>query len=315
MRIAMQKPMKTIQRFLWLCILACMVATTDQPLYAQASAAYTKQMQQWYKGREDYLRSPAGWLNLAGLYWLQPGNNSFGSDSSNTLVFKHAQMPAWAGTFIVQDGKVSWVSAPGTRITVKDSLVEDLLVFSKEQSPMVLATGALRWNIILREDRIGLRLRDLASPTVTGFSGIARFPLNEKWRIRARLVQSPNLGIRMANVIGQSYLVSSPGKLHFVIDGKKYALDAMTEDDQLFLVFGDATSGKDTYAAGRFLYAPLPDANGETILDFNQAINPPCAFSTYATCPLPPPQNILPIAIRAGEKDYEDSKNKKQETP
>ena len=295
--------MKNSYAVLW--ITALIFISAPLQTRAQSSAQYKQEMDKWYRGRESYLRSASGWLNLAGLYWLRPGNNSFGSDSVNTLVFRHPAMPGKAGDFIFRGDTVYWRTAPGVKVLVKDTLLHYGIIFSDAQpSPVILSVGPLTWNIIKRDERMGIRLRDTASPQVKNFKGLQRFPLDRKWVVKARLEKNNDAGISILNVLGQTNVIASPGKLMFTIDGKEYRLDALTEDDQLFIIFGDATSGKETYAAGRFLYAPLPDANGETILDFNQSLNPPCAFSPYATCPLPPPQNILPIAIRAGEKNY-----------
>lgn len=272
---------------------------------AQSRSSYEQQMAAWYKGRESFLRSASGWLNLAGLYWLIPGKNSFGSDRSNTLIFQHPQMPHTAGDFIFSGDTVYWKSAPGVQVRTHDTLINAGIIFAGQPSSSVMLTmGSLKWNIIKRDERMGVRLRDTASAQVKNFKGLQRFPLDQKWVIKARLEKNTEQGIPILNVLGQTNVISSPGKLVFTIEGKLYKLDALTEDDQLFIIFGDATSGKETYAAGRFLYAPMPDKNEETILDFNQSLNPPCAFSPFATCPLPPAQNILPFAIKAGEKNY-----------
>ena len=151
---------------------------------------------------------------------------------------------------------------------------------------------------------MGLRLRDLASPLLTSFNGTERFALDSNLKLIAHLEPTQQNKLLIANVLGQISPLASPGKLVFNINGTTYTLDALEEGDELFILFGDATSGKETYPAGRFLYTNKPDANGNTILDFNKAFNPPCAFTKFATCPLPPKQNILPISIKAGEKNY-----------
>ena len=167
-----------------------------------------------------------------------------------------------------------------------------------------MALGSLRWNIIQREEKIGVRLRDLASVVLTSFNGTERFALDSNLKLLAHLEPAQQNKLLIANVLGQISPLASPGKLVFNIMGTTYTLDALEEGDELFILFGDATSGKETYPAGRFLYTNKPDANGNTIIDFNKAFNPPCAFTKFATCPLPPKQNILPIAIKAGEKNY-----------
>jgi uncharacterized protein (DUF1684 family) len=173
----------------------------------------------------------------------------------------------------------------------------------KEHS-LLLALGNFRWNIIQRDDKIGIRLRDLQAPILNTFKGCERYKDDISYRLNARFEKKQENKLLITNVLGQTNAQASPGKLIFSIAGIEYQLDALVEGNQLFILFGDATSGKGTYPAGRFMYTDLPDANGNIILDFNKAFNPPCAFTIYATCPLPPKQNILPIAIKAGEKDH-----------
>jgi uncharacterized protein (DUF1684 family) len=169
----------------------------------------------------------------------------------------------------------------------------------------LLTLGSFRWNIIKRENKYGVRLRDLASPALENFKEIERFPVDTQWRIAAHLEKNTASDLLITNVLGQTTAMASAGRLVFAIHQQTYTLDAMPESDKLFIVFGDATSGKETYAAGRFIDVDLPDKNGNTTIDFNKAYNPPCAFTHFATCPLPPKQNILPVKINAGEKDYQ----------
>jgi uncharacterized protein len=153
---------------------------------------------------------------------------------------------------------------------------------------------------------LGVRLRDLDHPAVTNFSGIDYYPLDTIWRIRARFEAKENDSLRIVNMIGQTYKQKSPGRIHFTISGIAYTLDALENTaDDLFIIFADATNGLDTYGSGRYIYIPKADANGNIILDFNKAINPPCVFTAFATCPVPPRQNRLPLNIEAGEKIYQ----------
>jgi uncharacterized protein (DUF1684 family) len=166
-----------------------------------------------------------------------------------------------------------------------------------------LAYHTFRWTIIKREDKLGVRFRDLDHPNLKTFNHIERFAVSSKWKINATLEPALYASVSITNVLGQTYPMPSPGKIVFEVDGKKYKLDAVDEGgDDLFILFGDDTNAEHSYESGRFLYIPKQDANGNTVIDFNKAINPPCAFSTFATCPLPPKQNVLPIAITAGEK-------------
>lgn len=288
-------------RFFFLFLFLLVVAHS----FAQPTKSFQADMKEWKQKRINALKDPNGWLNLTGLYWLQPGKNRFGSDASNELVYHHADMPKQAGYFILENHQVNWVAAENVKTTIKDSLVTKAVLYveGKQKTPL-MGLGSLRWNIIQRENKIGVRLRDLNAPVLKTFKGCARFKDDSTWRLQARFVKKEENKLLITNVLGQTNEQESPGKLIFTIAGKTYQLDALVEDNELFILFGDATSGKTTYPAGRFLYADFPDANGNTIIDFNKAYNPPCAFTIYATCPLPPKQNVLPIAITAGEKDH-----------
>ncbi len=291
-----------------LVLALCLVfVSTDillSQLQAQTISQHHSEIEQWKKKRIDFLRSETGWLNLEGLYWLHPGRNYFGSSSSNDLVYRHPSMPAVAGYFEWENGAVKWTSQPGVAITLADSVINSLTIYEEGKPAPLLALQTLRWNVIKREDKMGIRLRDLSSKTVLNFRGIERYPTNIIWRVTAKLEAAPQANIMITNVLGQTNAQQSPGKLVFTIKGKTYRLDALLEENQLFLIFADATNGKGSYPSGRFLYAALPDEKGNTILDFNKAYNPPCAFSPFATCPLPPPQNRLAFAVPAGEKNY-----------
>jgi uncharacterized protein (DUF1684 family) len=159
--------------------------------------------------------------------------------------------------------------------------------------------------VIQREDKVGVRFRNLKAKTLLEFKGIERFLVDAKWRIKAKVIPQNQNPLMIMNVLGQNTAQKHGGQLVFEIDGKSYRLDAIDEGGvRLFVAFADATSGKTTYGSGRFIELDRPDAEGFTYIDFNKAYNPPCAFTEFATCPLPPPQNRLSIAIPAGEKKY-----------
>jgi uncharacterized protein (DUF1684 family) len=288
-------------RILFLFVIVILSAQS----FAQSKKSFQEDIAEWKQKRIAALKAPNGWLNLTGLFWLKPGKNSFGSDASNEIVYQHKDMPKKAGYFLFENHQVYWVTAENVKITIKDSVVSKVLIYEEgKQSAPLLALGNLRWNIIQRDDKIGIRLRDLQAPIVNAFKGCERYKDDSTWRLNARFEKKQENKLLITNVLGQTNAQESPGKLIFTIAGKEYQLDALEEGKELFILFGDATSGKETYPAGRFLYADLPDDNGNTIIDFNKAFNPPCAFTIFATCPLPPKQNILPIAIKAGEKDH-----------
>jgi uncharacterized protein len=294
----LMKPFFTFRFYLFFFI----VSYTHQ-VFSQENIAYQIEIQSWQKKRDSFLISPQGWVNLAGLFWLQPGKNTFGSDAGNNIVYANKSFPKKAGYFLWDGDEIKWVTSPGIQIHSKEANIKEATIFAKGISATLLETGSFQWTIIKREEKMGVRLRNLASPAIKEFKSVPRFPINEKWRVTARLQPNTKPRLSITNVLGQTKMENSPGTLFFTLEGVNYQLDALEEDDQLFILFGDATSGKTTYPAGRFLYAKKPDENGNTLLDFNKAYNPPCAFSIFATCPLPPKQNILPIAITAGEKE------------
>ncbi|AEI51680.1 DUF1684 domain-containing protein [Runella slithyformis] len=265
---------------------------------------YVNELKAWHQKRIESLKAENGWLNLAGLFWLEEGKNSFGADTQNNVVFPAGKSLPLLGSFTLKNGEV-WVDIePGAKVTVNGQPVTSLKIFSAEDHP-VLASGSLRWFVIKRGNKYGIRLRDLESPGIQHFTGINTYSIDQKWRVEARLEPAAtDKKIPITDVTGQTSLQTSPGTLVFTIDGKEYRLDAVESEDQLFILFADKTSGKETYGAGRFLYAERPNRQGITVLDFNRSINPPCAFTTFATCPLPPKQNRLPIAVKAGEKNY-----------
>lgn len=274
-------------------------------LHSQNPSSYEKDINNWDQKRIEALTKTNGWLNLAGLFWLDKGENSFGSSSSAKLKFLHPKMPSLLGNFVWKEKAVYWIAQSG--IEMKDTngqtFTEGKVFDLDSEQGTNLQWGQFIFTIIKREDKIGIRFRDLQAPTLLNFHGIPRFPVDPQWKIVATLEPSYGRKIPITNVLGQTTLQPSPGKLVFTFKGQTYKLDAIDEGgSELFVIFGDATSGLETYPAGRFMYIPKPDSNNQTLLDFNKAFNPPCAFTDFATCPLPPRQNILEIEIKAGEK-------------
>ena len=270
---------------------------------------YLAEVKQWNSARIAALKQPDGWLNLEGLFWFKKGVNSFGSASTNDLVYNNAAFPKHLGDFIYEDGKVYWKDAGAEKITIKEG---DLVQNSGSINLLTATEGQYTsqwknfvWIVIQREDKVGVRFRNLKAKTLLEFKGIERFPVDAKWRIKAKVIPQNQNPLMIMNVLGQNTAQKHGGQLVFDIDGTTYRLDAIDEGGiRLFVTFADATSGKTTYGSGRFIELERPDANGYTYIDFNKAYNPPCAFTEFATCPLPPPQNRLNIAIPAGEKKY-----------
>ena len=269
---------------------------------AQKSAAYTASIKYFDTLRMNALTDKNGWLNLAGLYWLKQGDNTFGSAAANTLVFKHKNMPAVLGKFKVAGTKVSFEFDKAVTKFPNDYSEEMVLFDATSKTDTSIVFNQFMWSIIIREDKIGVRFRDLKNPALAAFKGNKRFPIDEQWNLPAKLLPPDPSGLFITNVLGQTTAQDYAGKISFEYQGKNYVLDAISEGPgDLFVVFGDATNGVNTYHTGRFVYVPRPDKNGNTFIDFNKAFNPPCAYTPYATCPIPPQQNILPFKVTAGE--------------
>ena len=255
-----------------------------------AVSVYQDEISQWRRAREAALRADNGWLTVAGLFWLRDGANFFGQDPANDIVLPGG--PARAGSFQLHDGQVTVTMEGSTRALRPDS-------------GDAAKVGRLSLFVIKRSDKFGIRLKNPDSPERRDFRGIEYFPAREEYRVTARFVAAPKK-IPILNVLGQTEQSECPGYAVFRLHGEELRLYPILEEPgakELFFIFRDQTAGKETYGAGRFLYSALP-SGGQVVLDFNKAHNPPCAFTAYATCPLTPPENRLPVRIEAGEKKY-----------
>jgi uncharacterized protein (DUF1684 family) len=283
-------------------------------IFAQTNTqnnTYFAEVEQWHSIRIAELKQPNGWLNLEGLFWFKKGTNSFGSATTNDLVYNNPTFPKHLGDFIYENGQVFWKDANKEKITIKDKAglalrdYEGLNLLTETEGTYTSQWKDFVWVVIQREDKVGVRCRNLNAKTLLEFKGIERFPVDAKWLIKAKVIPQNQNPLMIMNVLGQNTAQKHGGQLEFDIEGKTYRLDAIDEGgNKLLVTFADATSGKTTYGSGRFLYIDKPNADGYTFIDFNNAYNPPCAFTEFATCPLPPPQNRLSIAIPAGEKKY-----------
>ena len=268
--------------------------------------SYISSVHQWREKRVEGLKK--NWLSLRGLYWLKEGENTFGSDSANDIIFPEDRAPGFIGKIHLNENIVKVEILEGIEVFHNGNPVKEMTLQSDELgSPTLLEMGSLRWHIIKRDDRYGIRLRDSRSPYIDEFTGIESYDIDTLWRLKARFephIQPVTMTIH--NVIGTSSQFSSPGALVFQKEGKTYKLNIMSEQDaeRYWIIFADGTSGKETYGSGRYLYTDAPDESGSTYIDFNMAYNPPCAFTKYATCPIAPAQNVLPVRITAGEKKY-----------
>jgi len=269
-------------------------------------AAHLKEINEWHKARIDRLQSEEGWLTLAGLMLLEDGENRFGSASGNDLVFPE-NAPRRAGVIILKDGTVSIEVAEGVNITSEGEPVSSMtLLTDAAEKPTVLDMGSFRFYVIERSGRHYIRLKDRESKILKEFAGIERFPVDTKWRIEGRFeLYSPPKTITVPNALGFETEEECYGAIVFELNGKVHRLEPMGKPTgMLFIVYGDETNGVETYGGGRFLSAGPPESDGTIIIDFNKSYNPPCAFTPYATCPLPHTENVLEARIEAGEKKY-----------
>jgi uncharacterized protein (DUF1684 family) len=267
-------------------------------------AGYEAEIEEWREQRLASLKSPHGYLNLAGLFWLADESTSFGSDAANDIVFPH-DSASRIGEFEVTEAGVFMQTEPGVDVRYEEIPVRSILISDDTtKNPVTIAHRSLAWTAIKRDGRFAVRLRDFEHPAIAAFPPIEHFPIAPELIVTAKLKRfdEPKI-LNVETVIeGLGYRPQSPGIVEFEIGGEIYSLEAYASGDELFFVFGDRTSGRGTYPAGRFLYAKWPGDDGVTQLDFNRAYNPPCAFNSFATCPVASPRNRLATKIEAGEK-------------
>ncbi|MGA2146905.1 MAG: DUF1684 domain-containing protein [Bryobacteraceae bacterium] len=293
-----------VNRFVtfWVLVAASMtVAAAPSDTPDSVDPAYQQSFDKWKAELVDDLKQ--NWLPLAGLFWLKPGENPFGRDAGNTIVFPGG--PARAGVFVLQGEEVTVKLTPDNHFTIDGKPVTTAtLQPDTSGKPTVVEQGSLRFQVIKRGQRVGIRLKDLDSKAVKDYPGPVFFPLNLNYRITAAWVPSEGKKtVDVPNVLGDVTPVAAAGTAVFKINGQELRLTGFGGDpsDGLFFVFNDLTIKTDTYPGGRFLQTD-PVVNGAVVLDFNRAYNPPCAVTPYATCPLAPKENRLAVAIPAGEK-------------
>lgn len=275
---------------------------------ADDTGDYLAEVAQQRQAREEGLRQLLGWLSLVGLHWIEPGSHRVGAASDSDIVL--AVGPEHLGEIRLSEGVVTLVlaHAKGVEIDGVPAAVGELALRPDshgEPTQVTFDGGAAGFNLIERDGRFALRVRDAKARTRTAFAGLDYFDTDPAWRIEARFEPHPEgATIEIANVIGQLSPEPNPGAVVFEREGKTYRIEALANSDgSLFLIFADRTSGRETYGAGRFLDTPVPK-DGRVLVDFNLAYSPPCAFNAFSTCPLPPPENRLDLAVRAGEKKY-----------
>lgn len=288
-----------------LLVIVLITFTKCYDIKEKGDQKYIYEIKNWHTKRIENLKKETGWLNLVGLFWLKQGENKIGSDKSNDIIFpENAQ--SFLGKIVLKDTIVTIVPSSNADITSKGKKIGEIeLANDMQGKATILANGSLRWTIIKRGDKYGIRLRDLDAPLLKSFNGIDTYPINSDWKIEAHLDEySPKKKMLIPNVLGNIDTVLSPGAIVFKINGSEHRLDVEDAGQSYFVLFADKTSGADTYGAGRFLSVPKPKDGEKLYIDFNKAYNPPCAFTKYATCPLPPSQNHLKIEVTAGEKNY-----------
>jgi len=264
--------------------------------------SFRNETRKWRLAHEEEIKADNGWLTVSGLFWLKQGINTVGSGPDQNIVLPASANAASVGTLELNQGVVTFRATEGVAVKVNnESIREYEMKFDSDKPPAPFKVGALILSVIKRGERFGLRVRDLNSRARSEFKGLRWFSARESYKVVAEFIPyTEPKEIVIMNVLGDEVKMKTPGLLSFKLNGKTYQLRPVIEDDKLFIMFRDRTAGKSTYGAGRFLYAAMPK-DGKVILDFNRAENPPCAFTPFATCPLPPPQNRLPIAIPAGE--------------
>ena len=282
------------------------------------SAAWKADLLAWRAEQAKNLQKPDGWLTLIGLEWLKPGENSIGSAKVNAIVVK-APTPANLGVVKLEGSSLQLLPPKGgypagLMVDGKGPGDPQPLVSDNPGKPSRISSGSVIITVIHRGDRYALRIKNTQSPERVHFKGLRWFPPNEVYRVTARWTPyNPPRQVPVPTILGTEVLSEVPGVAEFTLEGKTYRLEPILEqpdDKELFFIFRDTTAKTETYGAGRFLYTALPDHGlsqpGEVVLDFNRAENPPCAYTPYATCPLPVPQNRLQVSIPAGQLRYHD---------
>ena len=269
---------------------------------SRSTQEYEADVKQWHQSRINYLKSEEGFINLAGLFWLKEGANTFGADSTNDINFTSKSLPNM-GVFQLQDSLVYLIA--NSEILIEGEPVSDTTLIFENGITKKMEFKSLSWFVVKRGKSIGIRLRDFNSPFLENFDSIDYYITDHTWKVEAVWkVYKNQREVPFTNVLGMKINYPVKGAFYFTIAGSEYTLEPLGEPDEYgyFVMFYDKTSGHSTYGSGRYLYVEEPDATGKTYVDFNKAFNPPCAFTEFATCLFPHKENRLPIFIKAGEK-------------
>jgi len=277
---------------------ACREEPVEKPIVERPE--HRAEIEQWQSRRAERLKAEDGWLSLVGLFWLDEGQNVITVPSKSMK--EPVRLARTGDKVTLQPGGPFAIE--GKPVTAPVDLAND----AAADGPTVVQAGPVRFQVIKRGERYGLRVKDAEAETRTKFQGLDYYPIDARWRVEARYEPyNPEKKIPIIDVTGMTSDSIAPGALVFTVNGKEYRIDPVLEEgsDELFIIFKDETSKDETYQAGRYLYAAKPGPDGKTVVDFNKAYNPPCAFTPFATCPLPPVQNRLKVRVEAGEKRYE----------
>ncbi len=299
----------TLYMALCLMILGMLSPADSRVLPGEDEQAFIQDELAWREKRDKEMRAPTSWLNIAGLFWLKEGENRFGISENNPIKLPEGSAPPFAGSFLLDNGTVTVSAEQDTELKIEGHIIHKFTLKGDDTGkPDVVELNDLRMWVIKRFDRSAIRLRDLNHLPFKNYTGLDFYPPKEKYKLEAEFHSFPEpKKVEVGTAIGENTEMNSPGYVTFKIDGKFYRLDAFSgKPKTLFFIFGDDTNGKETYDASRFMEADIM-SDGKVDLNFNRAYNPPCAYTTYASCPLPPPQNQLKTSILAGEKKYPDS--------
>ena len=287
---------------LWLA--AAVAFAADQP-----AGNYLRSVAEWRAQHEATLKADDGWLTVVGLDWLKDGENRVGSNP-NFEVRLPKSAPDRVGTLTVKAGRVRFRPEKGVAVTMNGApATEAELKPDIDANYDRLAIGRVKFFIIKREEKLGVRIKDNDSATRREFTGLRWYPSDASWRVQAKFIpwDKPRK-VTFDTLVGVKEEDESPGYVTFLRGGKEHRLEPVVDGNDLWFVMRDQTSGHATYGASRFLYAEMPKSglkqSGTVEIDFNKAENPPCVFTDFATCPLPPPQNRLSLAVTAGEQMY-----------
>ncbi|MDJ0918625.1 MAG: DUF1684 domain-containing protein [Woeseiaceae bacterium] len=279
------------------------VSGCDSSIARITAADHEALVLEWREGRLERLKAEDGYLNLAGLFWLNDEAYTFGSGEQNDLRFPDVAANS-IGTFQVSEEGVLMQVNPGADVRYEGVPVTSLFLSDDTtDNPVTITHRSLAWLVIQRMGRFGIRLRDFEHPLLDSFPPLQYFPISQDYRVEGSFqpYAEPRI-IQVDTVVeGLGWEPESPGVVTFELAGEPFELEAYASGERLFFVFGDTTSGRETYPAGRFLYAEAPNEDGVTVLDFNLSYNPPCAFSEFSTCPVATPRNRLKTDIIAGE--------------